>query len=59
MTLRKPGVASWRTWPSFNNTLPENRYRKYIKLTKEDVLSKIKQERDENNQESNEEGEEQ
>jgi ATP-dependent helicase/nuclease subunit B len=24
--------------------LPENRYRKYIKLSKEDVLSKIKEE---------------
>ena len=49
----------YRAISQFDNTLPENRYRKYIKLTKEDVLSKIKQELDENNQESNEEGEEQ
>ncbi|MFZ2774040.1 MAG: hypothetical protein WAZ11_08920, partial [Trichococcus flocculiformis] len=52
----------YRAISQFDNTLPENRYRKYIKLSKEDVLSKIKEEldgHDGNNQESNEEGDEQ
>nr|HRM37922.1 hypothetical protein [Trichococcus flocculiformis] len=52
----------YRAISQFDNTLPENRYRKYIKLTKDDVLSKIKEEIEGhagNNLESNEEGEEQ
>ena len=49
----------YRAISQFDNTLPENRYRKYIKLSREDVLAKIKEELDGNNQESNEEGDEQ
>ena len=44
----------YRAISQFDNTLPENRYRKYIQLTKEADLTKIKQERDENTKESNE-----
>jgi ATP-dependent helicase/nuclease subunit B len=42
-----PSVSGpYRAISQFDNTLPENRYRKYIKLSKEEVLAKIKEEQD-------------
>ncbi|PTQ84506.1 DNA helicase/exodeoxyribonuclease V subunit B [Trichococcus patagoniensis] len=54
-----PSVSGpYRAISQFDNTLPENRYRKYVKLSKEDVLAKIKEEMQDGQEDINQEGDE-